>query len=337
MSFPKQKVVNFAVVLVLALSHGTDLSGSCSDPTCADGDHDARKASAMLQFKKTISHGAPASSNGIDCGSLNGRDQPLTEEGFTQVSASCCYEEIKEWIRRKADQLGYKICDEGGLSGLSPFYACPANPVTLANLTNELSDAVQTHSAKCHWLADRYTECVPVSVECGVSVYEASPAPKPVATGFLAFRATNPAEMIRSTHIVELVTEELALSTGIDSKLIHVLIGTGTIDGEESQSSFFHVPKSQALFAGTHAVGTKAQSCKVFALYAFQDKTNAAATLNEAQVVSAMQNLDVSLVTTRINQDMKAVDATVGDVEILEVSTCDKTSGKCNHNVIQEA
>lgn len=314
----------FAAVAYLGISHPP--LEECTD----DVDMQPSKGSAMLQMRRQ----AVTPAKEVRCDVNRAKEQPLTEEGFAAVSSSCCYEDIKAFTRRLIDNLGYDVCDEGGLSGISPFYACPPFPVSLANLTQELNDAVQTKNSKCHWLVDKADECVPVSIECQVAFYFPLPAPKPVAKGFIAFRATNPAEMVRSNRIIDLITEELALATGVESKYINVVIATGTVDGEASESLLL-IPRSQAFFISSGAKSDKSASCKVFALYSFQDKAPPAPeVLSESAVVNAMKGLDTTLTATRITQDLQSVDANVGVVEIAETSVCEKTSGKCNRNAV---
>lgn len=305
---------------------------SCS--SAANADADAVEGSAMLQFKAAPSSEMTPSADMLECNVKRAMEAPLTEEGFAEVTSSCCYEDVKAFTRRLIDDLGYKVCDEGGLSGLSPFYACPASPVTFANLTQELQDAVQGANSKCHWIVDRYVECVPVSVECQVAVYFPDPAPEPVAKGFIAFRATNPAEMARTNRIIDLVVAELALATGVESKYVNVVMATGPVDGTESQS-LLHVPKSQPMAINAARDQSASSDCKVFALYSFQDKSAPAPeVLSESVIVNALKGLDTSLMASRISQDLETVDAGVGVVEILETVVCEKTNGKCTHNVL---
>jgi hypothetical protein len=328
-----------SIVTVAAAVHLAYSLECTSDEGCVSSVNiDASRGSAMLQVRQQVAASAKsAPSEKMECGSNRGMEAPLTEEGFAEVSSSCCFDDVKEFTRRLIDSLGYKVCDEGGLSGISPFYACPTYPVTLANLTEELQDAIQTKSSKCHWLVDRYVECIPVSVECQVALYFPEPAPPPVAKGFIAFKATNPAEMVRANTILDLVIEELSLATGVETKYINVVMATGTVDGTESRSMLLAplAPLRQIFSIDAGSKGGLGASCKVFALYSFQDKAPPAPeVLSESAVVNSMKSLDTTLIASRIAQDLEKVDAGVGVIEIAETAVCDNTSGKCTHNVV---
>jgi len=281
------------------------------------------------------------SSSPMACSVERAKQAPLTEEGFAQVSKSCCYEDLKEYMARLVDDMGLKVCDAGGLSGITPFYSCPTYTVTLAQLKEDFNKALQAQNSKCHWLADRYEECTEPSLECAVSVQKPPPAPQPVASGFISFKVTNPAEMVRSNKAIDVMKNELALAVGTDTSYVNIVIGSGPIDGEEVVSSFMLVPSSQAFYSTTG----KSKLCKVFAVYSFQEAAatgtgegpTPAPVLNEATIVDKMKHLDTTALGNRLSQDLDDVDRVVGTVEVLETSTCEKTTGKCSHNVIKEA
>merc|ERR1719310_1415812 len=166
----------------------------------------------MIQVRKTSAEA---------CSTEHAQQQPLTEAGFQQVSKSCCYEDVKVFARRIIDDMGLKVCDEGGLSGIAPFYSCPLTPVSFAELKDDIKKAMPSEGSKCHWLQERYSECTEPALECAVS------APKPVASGFFAFKVTNPSEMMRSSKAIDAVKEELALSLGVPAETVNVVIGSG--------------------------------------------------------------------------------------------------------------
>merc|ERR1740127_122646 len=113
------------------------------------------------------------------CSIKRAKQTPLTEDGFAQVSKSCCYEDLKAFMKMVIEDMGLKVCDEGGLSGMAPFYSCPPTPPTYAELTAELNKALPTEDSKCHWLAKRQDKCAETDTECVVSVMKPPPFPKP--------------------------------------------------------------------------------------------------------------------------------------------------------------
>jgi hypothetical protein len=310
-----------------------DAAKACSATTCASDVESAVIGSAMLQVRQ--------SSSPLACSLERAKQAPLTEEGFGEVSKSCCYEDMKEFMGRLVDDMGLKVCDTGGLSGITPFYSCPPYAVTLAQLKEDFNSALQDQNSKCHWLADRYDECREPSLECAVSVQKPPPAPQPVASGFIAFKVTNPSEMVRSPKAIDVMKNELALEAGVDTSYVNVVIGSGPLDGEEVVSSFMLVPSSQAFYSTKE----KTKLCKVFAAYSFQESAavgtgegpTPAPALDEATIVDKMKHFDTTLLGNRLSQDLDDVDRVVGTVEVLETSTCEKTTGKCSHNVIKEA
>merc|ERR1719253_1121634 len=72
------------------------------------------------------------------CSALNALSAPITEEGFANISKSCCDVEMNLFIKRVVKDLGLKVCDQGGLSGITQFYTCPEQPRSLYELMKEL-------------------------------------------------------------------------------------------------------------------------------------------------------------------------------------------------------
>jgi len=344
----------FAALLCVTACHAQVLdetTEACTTTTCASGSLEAAKGTAMLQVQKTAPEDAPKGdsyvakeqSETMACSLERAQQEPLTEEGFATVSKSCCYEDLKTYTRRVIDDLGWKVCDEGGLSGLAPFFACPNTPVTLEELKAELNKAMPSGNSKCHWLDERYTECTDPALECSVSAQRPKPAPKPVATGFIAFKATNPSEMVRSSKAIDVMKHELSLALSIDETYVNVVIGSGPLDGEEVVSSFLLIPDSQAFYSATKGT-SKVKLCKVFAVYSIQEPakpanslTTAAPSLNEADIVNRLKQMDNAALGAKMTQDLVDVDKVIGTVEVMEETICEKTTGKCTHEVIQES
>merc|ERR1719171_1228968 len=255
----------------------------------------------MIQVRKTLDE---------TCSTDNAKQVPLTDAGFQQVSKSCCYEDVKVFARRIIDDMGLKVCDEGGLSGIAPFYSCPITPASFGELKADLKKAMPSAASKCHWLQERYAECTEPALECAVSAQKPAPAPKPVASGFLAMKVTNPSEMLRSSKALDVVTNELAFTLGLPTKNVNVVIGSGPLDGEEVVSSLFLIPKSQAFFSA----GGNTKLCKVFAVFSIQEPaprkgsiTTPAPTLDEQEIVDKLKHLDVATFGKRVSQDVSDV------------------------------
>jgi len=280
------------------------------------------------------------------CSIKRAKEQPLTEYGFMEVSQSCCYEDLKTYTRRLIDDLGWKVCDEGGLSGLAPFYSCPTSPVTLAELKEELNKALPDCNSKCHWLQEKDSECTEPSLECAVSAQRGPPAPEPVATGFIAMKVANPSEMVRNSKALDVLKHDLALALAVDEKNVNVIIGSGPLDGEEVMSNFLSIPKGQHFFS-TDGKNGKVKTCKVFAVYSIQELgtgkktlTTPAPSLDESDVVYNLMHLDTTRLGERLTQDVCDVcdpDKTIGHVEVMETTTCEKTTQRCTHEVMKEA
>jgi len=302
----------------------------CLSGTCAPDFDEAVKGSAMIQVRKTSAEA---------CSTDNAKQVPLTDAGFQQISKSCCYEDVKVFARRLIDDMGLKVCDEGGLSGIAPFYSCPLSPVTLAELKEDVKKALPSADNKCHWLQERYAECSEPALECAVSAQKPPPAPKPVASGFFAFKVTNPSEMMRNSKAVDAVKQELALSLGVPTENVNIVIGSGPLDGEEAVSSLFIVPQSQAFIS----VEGAATVCKVFAVFSIQEPasktssiTTPAPTLDEEDIVKKLKHLDTVGFAKKLTQDLNDVDRPAGAVEVIEEAVCEKTSLKCTHAVCRD-
>jgi len=324
-------VVTLFVMACLARSQDC-IGETATDSNCASNSEGAVKGSAMLQVRQSSSLTPSA------CSMERAKEEPLTENGFQTVSKSCCYEDIKTFMSRVIDDMGLKVCDAGGLSGISPFYSCPPYPVSLAQLKEDLNKALQTANSKCHWLSNRYEECIKPALECGVSVQKPPPYPKPVASGFMAFKVANPAEMMRTNTAIDVMQNDIALQLGLDTSYVNVVIGSGPLDGEEVTSSLFQVPK---IWLSTQLKAL--QSCKVFAAYSIQENApqdpygaTPAPTLDEADVVNNLKHFDTAAFGTRLSKDLGAVDGAIGSVEVMESAICEKTSGRCTHEVIKE-
>jgi len=163
-----------------------------------------------------------------------------------------------------------------------------------------------------------------------------------VAKGFFAFQAKNPAEMVRYSQVIDVVQNEISLSIGLSPNYVNVVMGSGPLDGDEEGivSSLFAVPKSQAFYS----FGEKTQQCKVFAVYSIQEPapkvtetiaTPAPPVIDEPDVVARLKHLNVEKLEERLTQDLSFVDPAIGDIEVMEESVCEHSTGKCTHKVVK--
>merc|ERR1719487_1384713 len=137
----------------------------CNSEACLTDAPNPSPGSQLLQINNRLS----ASLNtAIECsGSDLGEVVPLTEKGYKDVSESCCYDDMKEFIRRLTETVELKVCHEGGLSGFAPFFSC-SNQYTLADLQSKMKEQAES-DARCRWLEGANEECKPMDSDCGVS------------------------------------------------------------------------------------------------------------------------------------------------------------------------
>eukprot|EP00973_Karenia_brevis_P032303 4452170-Karenia_brevis.AAC.1 len=53
-----------------------------------------------------------------------GADATLCEQGYLQVASLCCNYQMEFFIVRVITSMGLKVCHEGGVMGLVPFFTC---------------------------------------------------------------------------------------------------------------------------------------------------------------------------------------------------------------------
>lgn len=71
---------------------------------------------------------------------------PLTEEGFTTVSAQCCLLSFELYARRIIESLNLEICDEGCFNGFIPFFDC-GKVKTLEEFSLHITKKSEEHCA----------------------------------------------------------------------------------------------------------------------------------------------------------------------------------------------
>merc|ERR1711924_45435 len=134
--------------------------------------------------------------------------------------------------------------------------------------------------------------------------------------------------------------QEVALSLGVPSEDVNIVIGSGPLDGEEVLSSLFVVPQSQAFYS----LGGGAKICKVFAVFSIQESAprtssiaTPAPTLDEKDIADRLKHIDTVKLGKRLTQDLHDVDEPSGTVEVVEETVCEKTSLKCTHEVCRSS
>lgn len=294
------------------------------------------KSSAVDLTEETLK-GASTETHGLEtsCSSdaVIARDAPLDEDGFQQVAASCCHQDMKEFVRRTIYDMGLKVCDEGGLSGFVPFYSCPVTTLTFAGLEAELRDAP---TSTCRWLALSGTECTPPAAECAVIISRPAPAPEPAVTGFFALAASNPLELVRNTGVVDTVKSELAGALGISSENINVVIATSTLGLTLLQGN----PVFTSLITGT--AWAPEPNCTVYAVFSVQD-TSASflqqmrkQPIDVAQLLSILRSFNWPDFFVRLVAALLRVAPRANGLEVTDRSYCVQGS-TCERDAIKPA
>lgn len=247
----------------------TELHASCSAGAKSDGG--CQLDTSLLQRKitrDTMSHELVNSFQGAhsECSAeaLIATDAPLDESGFQWVAESCCHEDMKRFVSRAVDSLNLKVCNEGGLSGIVPFYACPEVPASYGALLTELAEA-SSPTNKCHWLAASTDSCTPPDPECAVITSKPAPAPEPVITGFFGLSAANPLALVRAPEAAGAIQTELASMLEVSRGSVNVVIATSTM-GMSLLSEASTFTSLQAGIAAMHV-----PNCTVYAVFSVQD------------------------------------------------------------------
>jgi len=146
--------------------------GLCSTPTAAD----TTPAQALLQKGTRISEMSTHSGQATRTETHNlleeseheetsGRweYEPLSEEGYQIVAATCCNYDMEEYTRRLIQDLGLQLCGDAGLDKIVPYFTCEKGIQTFAILRAELLNKV---ADPCP-VAASPGACPPETSECG--------------------------------------------------------------------------------------------------------------------------------------------------------------------------
>jgi len=87
----------------------------------------------------------------------------LSNSGYSTIADMCCLYEMEEFVRRATVNENMKVCDEGGLQGIVPYFSCE-NKQNYSMLLAEIKDAA---SGLCPWAAKEGESCKKISKSCG--------------------------------------------------------------------------------------------------------------------------------------------------------------------------
>jgi hypothetical protein len=160
----------------------------------------------------------------VDCsGAELGEVVPLTEKGYKEVSESCCYDDMKEFIRRFTETVELKVCHEGGLSGFAPFFSC-SDRYTLADLQSHMKEQAES-DARCRWLGNVNEECKPMEPDCHVSTNPGKE--ESVLKGYIGLEAeNNPVALVTNPGMKDQIRKDIADDLKVPVESVQVEVGT---------------------------------------------------------------------------------------------------------------
>jgi hypothetical protein len=204
---------------------------ACNSETCLTDAPNASPGSQLLQIKNRLkerNENAFASlKTAVDCsGAELGEVVPLTEKGYKEVSESCCYDDMKEFIRRFTETVELKVCHEGGLSGFAPFFSC-SDRYTLADLQSHMKEQAES-DARCRWLGNVNEECKPMEPDCHVSTNPGKE--ESVLKGYIGLEAeNNPVALVTNPGMKDQIRKDIADDLKVPVSAVQVEIGTGPV------------------------------------------------------------------------------------------------------------
>lgn len=134
-------------------TEGTDRETSCS--------HSGSSRALLQVHSKAISPANIVSEHQISTAAI-GQTAPLDEKGYAAVQAACCFDEMFVFIKRLVQTLGFEVCEEGWLSGVTIFFDCPDDGNSYVGLVETLRDGTK---GPCAGLAEP-GRCKPYSPHC---------------------------------------------------------------------------------------------------------------------------------------------------------------------------
>jgi len=241
----------------------------------------------------------------------------LTNDGFQDVAATCCFDDMKEYILRTAADLGLQACNEGGLSGMAPFFSCPEKMMTLDDLKTALQAETADSGNACPWLAAVGEECPTVdATKCGVVT---NPTAQPsLVKGYVGLQAeSNPAALVTTPGVKESIRSALAEDINVPEDAVVVTVGTGPLDGVSLLS----------------LGDTDGAICTVFASYAVVQTDPP--TLEESTVIASVSAMDATKLEKDIAAKITKNVPAVGALKMTKFRSC-KKGGKCEEKKMRE-
>jgi len=248
------------------------------------------------------------------CSLEQAREAPLTDDGFQSVAETCCFDDMKEYIRRAATDLGKQVCDEGGISGIAPFFSCPQKTMSYTDLKNALESATAAGGSSCPWLGAIGAECTTLASSCGVSI---NPTTQPALfKGFVGLQAvSNPSALVTTPAVKDSIRSKLATAISVPQDAIVVTMGTG--------------PFSEVSLLSLERCST----CTVYASYSVVQTDPP--TLDEAAVATSISSMDTAQLETDISTEIEKVAPEVGALKITKFRSC-KEGGTCEEKTLRE-
>jgi hypothetical protein len=216
-----------------------ELANTCEDQTCSMEGFNPSAGSKLLQVgRSTLQH----KSSTISCiNSTLGRTIPLDDDGYEDVAESCCYDDMKDFIRRLATEMDYKVCHEGGLSGFAPFFSCQ-NSTSFADMKGYIRG--QSDPKKhCPWLAEGGKKCPELDSSCGVSTNPDKN--ESLFKGYIGLDAeNNPPALVTNDKVKDALKQVVADKLGVPVEQVEIVIGTGPVDSVSLYQVAMKSPKT---------------------------------------------------------------------------------------------
>lgn len=262
-----------------------------------------------------------------DCSNVQiGKDAPITKNGYKSAAESCCFDDMKDFIRRVVADAGNQVCDEGGLSGFAPFYSCSSSH-SLAELRDGLGKATAESGNPCAWLGKSNVACAPPSDSCSqtlrtiVTAATSDPASGQssdrLLDGFVGLSAaTNPSVLVTKSDVKGLVGIAIASRLLVNPSQVVVAMGSGPL----ADSSLLEFNKSDAA------------SCTVFATYVVVQTTPPS--LDSALIGRLAREMDTNQLEVDLAKAVSNVAPEAGSLKITKVKSCEE-GGVCNEKKIR--
>lgn len=87
----------------------------------------------------------------------------MSNSGYQTIADMCCNYEMEEFIRRTTLHENMKVCDEGGLQGIVPYFSCENKQ----NYSKLLTEVKSSTTGLCPWAAKKTESCKKLSKSCG--------------------------------------------------------------------------------------------------------------------------------------------------------------------------